>query len=100
LQTNENLSQIKPNKQDNLSRWEFLYQINKDRCQYQPIYGCDVLSQIELVMNLCHRKTSNGYVLCQQINKISTTTHDYFTKTDRLRKLIQLNQNLFNEINQ
>jgi hypothetical protein len=71
--------------EDRLSRYELLCQINADRCQYRPLYGCDVLSQIELVMRPCHplnRTTFSGYALCQS--------------TDTLRELIQFNQDIFN----
>jgi E1A-binding protein p400 len=69
--------------EEQLSRYELLCQINADRCQFRPLYGCDVLSQIELAMNPCHyfyRKTFSGYAVCRL--------------TNTLRELVQFNHDI------
>ena len=69
-------------------------------CQSRPLYGCDVLSQIELAMRPCHRlnrTTFSGYTLCQWIPPTSNTTRDYFTTTDILRRLVKSNRDLLDE---
>lgn len=84
---------------DHLSRWEFLCRINADRCEIQSTYGRDILTQIQLAMHPCHtnhRNLFNGYSLCQQIEEIPMTTTEYFTRTDLLRRLIQINDHSFN----
>ena len=82
-------------EQERLSRYELLCQINSERCESRPLYGSDVLSQIELAMQPCHplnRTTFSGYTLCQSAHHLLTTTKDYMSNTDSLRLLIKTNK--------
>jgi SNF2 family DNA or RNA helicase len=83
-------------EQERLSRFELLCQINSDRCQSRPLYGSDVLSQIKLAIHPCrrlNRTTFSGYALCQSL----TTTRDYMSTTDILRRLIKTDNDRLNE---
>ncbi|CAF1168843.1 unnamed protein product [Rotaria sordida] len=90
----------KQRQQERLSRYELLCQINADRCQSLPLYGHDFLSQIELIMRPCHRlnrTTFSGYALCQYVHESLTTTQDFMSTTDTLRKLIKTNREILDE---
>ncbi|CAF2544118.1 unnamed protein product [Rotaria sp. Silwood2] len=90
----------KQRQQERLARYELLCQINADRCQSRPLYGSDVLSQIELVMRPCHRlnrTTFSGYALCQQVHEPLITTQDYMSMSDILRTLIKTNREILDE---
>ncbi|CAM4805983.1 unnamed protein product [Rotaria magnacalcarata] len=88
------------NQDDLRSRYELLFQINSERCQYRPFYGRDLLSQIQLAMNPCqsfNRATFSGYTLCQRVDESLTTTRNYMSNTDALRTLIKTNQDIFDD---
>ncbi|CAF4789948.1 unnamed protein product [Rotaria sp. Silwood1] len=90
----------KQRQQERLSRYELLCQINAERCQSRPVYGSDLLSQIELAMRPCHRFnriTFSGYALCQQVYESLTKTQDYMSTTDTLRQLIKTNREVLDE---
>lgn len=86
---------------ERIARCELLCRINADRCQFQPFYGRDRLSQIQLARHPCqqfHRTTFSGYALCQQIDQISRTMTDYFTRTNTLHRLVRVNEEFIDEI--
>ncbi|UJR37799.1 hypothetical protein I4U23_030490 [Adineta vaga] len=90
----------KQREEERLTRYELLCQINVDRCQSHPLYGSDLLTQIESAMNPCrssNRTRFNGYTLCQRVHELLITTRDYMSTTDTLRTLIKSNRERFDE---
>ncbi|CAF1240413.1 unnamed protein product [Adineta steineri] len=87
-------------QEERLSRYELLCQINTDRCQSHPLYGSDIISQVELAMNSCsslNRTTFSGYALCQEAHQPLTTIRKYMSVTDVLRILIKSNRELLDD---
>ncbi|CAF0862550.1 unnamed protein product [Rotaria sp. Silwood1] len=89
----------KQRQRERLSRYELLCRLNTDRCQSRPLYGSDVLTQVELAMRPCNnqrRTTFSGYASCHDIHRRLNTIKDYFSTTNTLRKLIKSNKDILN----
>lgn len=74
--------------------------MNSDRCQSRPLYGSDVLGQVELAIRPCNRlkrTTFSGYSSCYDALKDFNTVKDYFSTTNTLRKLIKSNKDILND---
>ncbi len=74
--------------------------MNSDRCQSRPLYGSDILAQVELAMRPCNRlrrTTFSGYSSCYDIYKELNTIKDYFSTTNTLRKLVKSNKDILND---
>ncbi|CAF1172785.1 unnamed protein product [Rotaria sordida] len=90
----------KQRQRERLSRYELLCRLNTDRCQSRPLYGSDVLTQVELAMRPCNnqrRTTFSGYTLCHDVHKQLNTIKDYFSTTNTLQKLIKSNKDILND---
>ncbi|CAF2050843.1 unnamed protein product [Rotaria magnacalcarata] len=87
----------KQRQRERLSRFELLCRLNTDRCQSRPLYGSDVLTQVELAMRPCNnlrRTTFSGFASCQDVHRQLNTVKDYFSTTDTLRKSIKSNKDI------
>ena len=84
-------------QQERLARYDLICRLNSDRCQSRPLYGADVLKQVQLAMKSCsydHQTSFNGYSSCLNIHQDIQTIKDYFSTTNTLKNLIQTNKQL------
>ncbi|CAF0868254.1 unnamed protein product [Adineta ricciae] len=82
----------KQRQRERLLRYDLFCRLNSDRCQSRPLYGSDVLTQVQLAMSPCNRlrrTTFSGYAACHDIFKELTTVKDYFSTTHTLQQLIR-----------
>lgn len=68
--------------------------VNTNRCHCRPLYGSDVLGQVQLAMAPCvrlKRTTFSGYANCQcaLTEALPSTTREYFSITNLLKDLIK-----------
>lgn len=91
----------KQRERDRLSRYELLCRLNSDRCQSRPLYGSDVLTQVQLAMQACNpfrRRTFSGYTFCTDVHHSLNTSKDYFSTSNTLRQLIRSNKDILHDL--
>ena len=91
----------KQRERDRLSRYELFCRLNSNRCQSRPLYGSDVLSQVQLAMQVCNplrRRTFSGYAFCADVHHSLNTSKDYFSTSTTLQQLIRSNKDILNDL--